>query len=327
MEINFSNKTSKVKQLADALSLAISRGEFNPGDSLPSINEISAKYKISRDTVFKAFKDLKQRNLVDSSPAKGYFVKGKIMNILLLLDEYSPFKEALYNNFIEKLPRDYKVDLLFHQYNKRLFSTIIRESVGWYNKYVVMNFHNEQFSPDLKKIEPGKLLLLDFGKFEKDAYSYVCQDFDTALYNCLGQVLENIKKYRKFVMYFPSSCIHPASSKEYFKKFCTKNKINGEIVVDTITADQIRPGTAYLIIRNRELVDIVKQCKKNNLQIGESVGIIAYNDMPVYEIIENGITTISTDFEMMGRRAADFVLKDERIQEYVPTRVTLRGSL
>ena len=166
----FGQHSSKVTQLADTLSQAISMKEFREGDSLPSINQLSAQYGVSRDTVFKAFLDLRERGLIDSTPGKGYYVTSQVTNILLLLDEYTPFKEALYNSFIKHLPINYKVDLLFHQYNERLFNTIIRESIGKYKKYIVMNFDNEKFSTALNKINPSRLLLLDFGKFEKDKY-------------------------------------------------------------------------------------------------------------------------------------------------------------
>ena len=59
----FGQQASKVTQLADALSQAISRKEFLEGDSLPSINQLSAQYEVSRDTVFKAFLDLRERGL------------------------------------------------------------------------------------------------------------------------------------------------------------------------------------------------------------------------------------------------------------------------
>lgn len=139
----FGQQASKVTQLADALSQAISRKEFLEGDSLPSINQLSAQYGVSRDTVFKAFLDLRERGLIDSTPGKGYYVTSQVTNVLLLLDQYTPFKEALYNSFVRHLPINYKVDLLFHQYNERLFNTILRESIGKYNKYIVMNFDNE----------------------------------------------------------------------------------------------------------------------------------------------------------------------------------------
>ena len=63
--------------------------------------------------------------------------------VLLMLDVYSPFKDVLYNAFVQNLPKNYKVDLVFHFYNERLFETVIHDSLGRYNHYVIMNFSNE----------------------------------------------------------------------------------------------------------------------------------------------------------------------------------------
>ena len=136
----FGQQASKVTQLADALSQAISRKEFLEGDSLPSINQLSAQYGVSRDTVFKAFLDLRERGLIDSTPGKGYYVTSQVTNVLLLLDQYTPFKEALYNSFVRHLPINYKVDLLFHQYNERLFNTI---SPGIHRE--IQQIHRDEF--------------------------------------------------------------------------------------------------------------------------------------------------------------------------------------
>ena len=154
----FGQQASKVTQLADALSQAISRKEFLEGDSLPSINQLSAQYGVSRDTVFKAFLDLRERGLIDSTPGKGYYVTSQVTNVLLLLDQYTPFKEALYNSFVRHLPINYKVDLLFHQYNERLFNTILRESIGKYNKYIRALSHSVVFYRNIRKSLYGSIL-------------------------------------------------------------------------------------------------------------------------------------------------------------------------
>ena len=185
MEIIFGQQTTKVKQLADLISQDISMGRYKVDDALPSINQLSRDYKVSRDTVFKAFIDLKERGIIDSTPGKGYYVVNRQKSILLVLDEDSPFKATRYNSIIKHLSSRYKVDLWFHQYNESLFNAILRESLGRYNKYVVMNFDNEKFSPNLYKIDSSKLLLLDFGKFDKKDYSYICQDFDDSFYQAL----------------------------------------------------------------------------------------------------------------------------------------------
>jgi len=56
-----------------------------------------------------------------------------------------------------------------------------------------MNFDNEKFSTVLNKINPSRLLLLDFGKFEKEKYSYICQDFDESFFQALNQLKEKLK--------------------------------------------------------------------------------------------------------------------------------------
>jgi DNA-binding transcriptional regulator YhcF (GntR family) len=44
-------------------------------DVLPSINELSFEFEISRDTAEKGYKYLKKIGIVGSIPGKGYFIK------------------------------------------------------------------------------------------------------------------------------------------------------------------------------------------------------------------------------------------------------------
>ena len=55
--------------------------------------------------------------------------------------------------------------------------------------------------------------------------------------------------------------------------------------------------------------------------------IAAEDDIPSYEVIDEGITSLSIDWEMMGNEAANFVLNNVPIQKYLPTEVRLRNSL
>ena len=70
MKVTFGQQTTKVKQLADLLSQEISMGKYKSDCTLPSINKLSREYQVSRDTVFKAFIDLKDRGIIDSTPGK-----------------------------------------------------------------------------------------------------------------------------------------------------------------------------------------------------------------------------------------------------------------
>ena len=327
MHIDFSHSRSKIKALVDAISTAIMHEQLLVGDNLLSINDASAKYRESRDTVFKAYRELMRLGLIDSTPQKGYFVKGELNKILLLLDTYSPFKRNLYNSFVQNLPENFKVDLLFHQYNEMLFDTIIRESVGRYNMFVVMNFSNDIFSQSLNIIPKNKLLLLDFGNFEKEAFPYICQDFDMALYNCLNDGVEALKKFKCLAMVFGDDMRHPSSSITYFERFCTENGFESKLIRKHNKLQALTAGVCYLCIDTEDMVNIVKQADNCGLKLGHDIGVIVYNDDPVLEIIKGGISSISIDFALMGSMAAKFVTTKQLIQTYLPTKLKLRASV
>lgn len=326
MDVNFGQQTTKVKQLADILERDIRSGVFVAGGVLPSINKLSGLYYVSRDTVFKAFAELRRRGLIDSTPGKGYYVVDGRKNVLLLLDEYSPFMNTLYNSFVENLPVGYKVDLWFHQYNERLFRNILEESTGRYSHYVIMNFDNEKFFPELYRMNSEKVLLLDFGRFDKGEYSYICQDFDENFYKALTDLSDRFSRYDACVFLYPNGTKHPDCSCGSFERFCASIG-KKPLVVKNLSEVGVRKGYAYLAIRQTDVVEIVKSGRASGLRCGADFGLVAYNETPAYEIIDDGITALSIDWEMMGRMAAGFVSDGIPVHLFLPTKVHLRNSL
>ena len=76
-----------------------------------------------------------------------------------------------------------------------------------------------------------------------------------------------------------------------------------------------------------DLVELVEKAISQELKIGDQIGVISYNETPLKKIILDGITTISTDFKMMGVKAAEMVLSSNPEYIEIPFKVTLRNSL
>ncbi|MBW8333078.1 MAG: GntR family transcriptional regulator [Prolixibacteraceae bacterium] len=317
---------TKLQQLIHAVSEAINLGILKEGDFLPSVNQLSKDAGISRDTIFKAYSILKQRSIISSTPTKGYFVASESYKVFVLLDDFSGFKEQLYKSFRANLPDNYSVDLLFHHYNPEVFNQLILSSLGRYSVYIVMNIDNKNLEEVVRKIDPKKLLILDMGSDPKNEISYLTQDFNQAVYDCLNSGLELIQKYKEFILVFPQNTPHPVETIDAFNRFCDHNQIN-HMVLDQIENREVQPGQAYLVIKDSDLVKIVKDCKKNAYKIGTEVGIISYNDSPMKEIVGAGITVISTDFVRMGKDCANFIVSKEKLTEVIPTNLIVRGSL
>ena len=76
-----------------------------------------------------------------------------------------------------------------------------------------------------------------------------------------------------------------------------------------------------------DLVTLIEKILVTKLKVGKHVGVISYNESPMKKIILNGITTISTDFEMMGKKAAQLIMDKSTEHIPIPFSLTLRASL
>jgi len=190
----------------------------------------------------------------------------------------------------------------------------------------VMNIDNKSMEDVVRKIDPKKLLILDMGFDPKNEVSSLTQDFNQAVYDCLSSGLELIQKYQEFILVFPKNTPHPNETIGAFNRFCSYHQLKNA-VLENIDDREVQPGQAYLVIKDSDLVKIVKDCKKNAYKIGIEVGIISYNDTPMKEIVGSGITVISTDFVRMGKDCANFIVNKEKINEVMPTQLIIRGSL
>lgn len=317
---------TKIQQLLHAIIEAISNGDLQEGDFLPSVNQLSKSSGLSRDTIFKAYSTLKQRSIISSTPTKGYFVNSVSFKVMMLLDDFSAFKEQLYSNFRSNLPDNYVVDLLFHHYNADVFEQLIQNSLGRYSMYIVMNINHGRIEEVVRKIDPNKLLILDMGTPDNEEISYITQDFDKGPIACLDGALSQLKTYDQFNLVFPSTTPHPVEFVQSFTTFCEDNGLNYQ-VISKLSSQPVQKGQAYLAIKEDDLVYIVKSCHSQGLKLGKDIGLIAYNDTPLKELVGDGITVISADFAEMGEKAARFVESKEKVFETLSPKLILRGSL
>ena len=324
--INHNNDTPKYQQLVNAVNNAIAKNLLSNGDKLPSVNSICKTTNLSRDTVFKAYTILKENGVVKSVPNKGYYVASETKKVLLVLDTFKAYKEVLYHSFINNLPDNIITDVQFHHYNIENFKTIINNSLGKYYKYIVMNFDNKEVSEVVSKINKEKLLLIDWNIYSNSTNNYVFQDFGKALYKSLQEADQLFRKYNEINFLYPEYTNHPIETIAYFKKFCIDFDFKYQILKNSKKYD-IEKDKAYISVSDRVLGLFLEQCRDKEYEPGVDVGFLSYNETPMKKFIYKGISVVSTDFKELGTKAAEFIVKDERIQQYIPTKLIIRESL
>jgi len=303
------------KQIVQSIYKNIDNGTLAKDDVLPSVNKISEVFSLARGSVFSAYNDLRASGIIDSIPGKGYFVKStdtkQAKRIFLLFSTFTPYKETLFNALINALPKDCTLDIYFHHHNIKMFESLIREQAGYYNTFIIMPEINTETSAILSKLDQKNTFLLDVGfKEHKNEYPGVYQNFEKDIYSILISNKNLIAKYKRLFLIFPES----TKTKDIitgFNKF-SKTKTVSTSVVNKFSAGDVKKQDAFIVIDDNDLVEIVKYAKLKNLQLGKDIGIISDNETSLKSVIGTGITTITTDFEAMGKSMADMIISGNR---------------
>ena len=316
------SKKPKYKQIVSSIENAIVNGTLKKGDQIPSIN-------LSRDTVLAAFNELKNRGIVHSVVGKGYYVSSENISVskkvFLLFDELNAFKEDLYNSFLACVGEHVQVDIFFHHFNTKLFNNLILDSIGDYSHYIVMPANLQDTHLVLENLPKEKVYILDQLQPELNSYAAIFQDFENDIQNGLLQGKELLKKYTKLILVFDDK-VQPKGMKIGFQKFCTAHRFESE-VIESIKDKTPQKNEVYIIPDDRNLIRLIKKLKETSLKLNTDFGIISYNDTMLKEIVEGGITTISTDFNKMGENLANILQEKEQKHIKNPTKLIIRNSL
>ncbi|MFK7750423.1 MAG: GntR family transcriptional regulator [Kordia sp.] len=319
----------KYKQIVASVENAIINGDLKKGDKLPSLNSIKNRHAVSRDTVLTAFNELKNRGIVKSIVGKGYYIASENIDInqkvFLLFDEFNSFKEDLYNSFLTSLGSNVQVDIFFHHFNIDVFDKLIHDNVGNYSYYIIMPANLKNTNVAIKRLQKDKVYILDQTHEELSEYPSIHQNFKKNIYQGLVKGILLIKNYQKIVLLF-SSNKQPIGILDGFKLFCTTYGIQHEII-QTLDNRVPSSGEIYVLLDDKNLIRVIKKVKKAKLTIAEDIGIISYNDTLLKEIVEGGITTISTNFNDMGKRLAQMILSNEFAQVENTNDLIIRNSL
>ena len=327
--ISKNNSLPIYKQIIYSIEKAIEEKKIKINDKLPSINKVCIEFSLSRDTVLQGYDELKKRGIVYAIPGKGYYIRSigvSIKNkVFLLFDELNVFKEDLYNSFMNSLDKDDQVDIFFHHFNIKVFQKLIEENNGNYTKYVIMPSNLKKISAILNTLPVRDVFILDQTNSELEQFPCVAQNFVKDIYNALLEGKSRLDKYRKLILIFPGSR-EPLEMKKGFENFCLDNNFDYQIITEFYNF-KINTGDVYIIPNDRDLVKVIEQAKIHNYKIGRDIGIISYNETPLKKVVENGITTISTDFEMMGEILAQMIKEARREKIENKCHLIFRNSL
>ena len=323
------NREPRFKEIVHYVEDRIRCGELTIGDKVPSVNAMRILFGFSRSTVFLAMEELTSRGIIEARPGSGYYVSSTRVEVrekvLLLFNEFNAFKEDLYNSFVQEMGEDASIDIMFHNYNRHVFETLLENANGKYTSYVVMPGKFEGLAPLLDSMSGDVILVDHFSHYLAGRYPSVGQNFAKDTYNALSENAASLKKYDTLVLVQQAEK-EPAERYDGLCRFCRDYGLQPHWW-PSMKGEKVRAGELYLTAEDRELVLILKKAEAQGLVVGRDFGVISYNDTPMKEILCGGITTISTDFKRMGRTLARLV-KEKRMETIAnPCTIAIRKSI
>ena len=332
--INEFSATPKYQQLVNTVLTEIKQGTLKRGDSMPSINELSFSSDISRITVEKGYNELRKLGVLEAFKGKGYFVANtdvhQDLKIFLMFNKLSAHKKIIYDAFVETLGEKASIDFYVYNNDSKFFCRLLESKKQHYSHYVIIPHFTDGEKTAyqaINAISKDKLILVDklIPEITGD-FGAVYENFSKDIYQALFEAMAALQKFSRLKLIFPENSYYPNEIIEGFISFCQSFVYEYTIVYD-LSTETILMGDVYINLMEDDLFELLEKIENNKLTVGLDVGIVSYNETKAKKYIMNGLTTVSTDFEAMGKQAAELVLKNSKKHIENPFHLTLRESL
>lgn len=312
------------RQIVDFVDNGIAKYSIKAGNRLPSINEASREKHISRHTVEKAYKILRQKGVIQSIPGSGYFInkvdKKKNTRVVVLINKSSPHKSEVFDSICHSYA-NINLGLEIHFVEEEDFQNKIDECKNFSDYLFAVSFVKDDFSGN----ENNKPTNLDVGIFQPDCnifldrkhaikdenISFVYQNIETDFYKTL-QRMSGLSKYDKLILVLTTKNINEKQYgiKPAFVKFCNDHCYRYEVRSEIKDNTKIERGEAFFVFDELNLVELIRLSERNKFTLGTDIGIISHKDSPLREIM--GISVISIDYKLLGELIVSIILKKIR---------------
>lgn len=337
--INQSSNLPLYKQVVAEIKNAVKTGQLKNGNPLPSLNDFAEQNGISMETTKKAYNILKGEGLVSGRQGKGYFIdireNGAPKKILMLLDKLSAYKLAIHHGLSEGLSSPADITINTHNQDIELFGKMVEDSLDNYDYYIIAAHFPKSVKAStvariLKRIPNDRLILIDIDIPEvKGHIGRIYQDFKSDATQALSSGIDLIRNYRKVIIISSRQSLYGTVISPGIKKMLAANNIPCK-VEQQFTPEMMTPGALFIVLCGQLGTDhftIMREALAKGYTLGKAVGLISYNDEPVNEFICGGLTCISSDFEQMGKSAAEMINGKKMFSVHNPFTLVRRGSL
>lgn len=326
--------TPRYRQLVSSIVSAVEQRVLQPGDLLPSINEVCFNYDISKGTVTKAYKELQQQGVIVSSPGKASRIalqpSGARLPVLVLLQAVCERKQQWLAAFTAALESEASVEVRIANCPFADLQELLERS-GHRYRYCVLwaeGPFDEAFER-WTRTNPLKDKLVVVQRCNRPVpvglFAQVNCSEKKGFTAALEEQQFRLQRYQRFVFVQAGNSLDSAQHCQSIREFCAAHHFS--FAARPAEEPAIEKQAVYVCSNEEAMVSLVKKIKTSGLSIGRDVGVVALFESPLMGFLENGITTLSPDYPVVGEHLASLLLQGKRGRLTVPFRTVVRRSL
>lgn len=329
-------------QVYEAVSEKIKRGEYKPGELIPSQAELMAEYKASITTIRKALDQLCSDNLILKHQGKGNYVKqptpeAKTKNIGFIVYNINHLFYSCILMGVEQFTEKagYNVILsnsLGSQENELSILMRLYESKK-VDGFLICPVEEAQHSKSLKYLTEKNIPHVIFPQVDTSGLNsdyVICDDFEGSV-NGVSHLIES--GYRR-IAYLDIKSARSINLKnrlggykkalelkgiKFDKSLCINvddvDEESGSAAADKLLEMKPRPDAVYAM-GDRLGIGIIRRLKQRGIMPGRDIGVLGFDNLMYTDIPEISLTTLDQPKEKIGSTAADILI--QRISGNVP---------
>ncbi|MGB3799021.1 MAG: winged helix-turn-helix domain-containing protein [Lewinella sp.] len=294
----------KYIQLAEYFKKQINSNQLNGHTHLPSINRLSARYDLSRDTVRKAYLELKRNNLVHGVRGKGYYVSPLInadrrTGTLALLERPGQDSLQWQLEIIAADPDTTEIEFQYHHGNCEVLQHLAESRAREFDRVIVCgSFAGTRPEKLLRALDacPASRtsVFLDDGTdfpVKEPGFDILWKDI---LYRALHDCVAALKEVSQLNLCFAETTELPKRMLPGFQRFCIDQGKRGMILLPEEELHP-QPGRGYILTEPWQLARLLNQINQQGLADDPAIAVLYVGHDPALEIIGGGITSLEVD--------------------------------
>jgi DNA-binding LacI/PurR family transcriptional regulator len=313
-------------EITEDFEFRIKRGEYKPGEKLPSVDELCVKRGVHKNTVKSAFKSLRERGLVRNHSGVGIVVredlKFPLKFALILPETYCGMEDLIFGLSRSMKGRDVFWEILFYGNPdeqsghlrmlaaKDLSGAVLRPDFSGSGYSEICKIQNEEFPLVLIEnfYQDSKGVHVDAGAFE--AAREAVNRMNRIRRFTIGLVCNDDKFGESFLEGYKDAHweLKLDCRRNYIKRI-ESDESSGEVSLELM---KLKNPPASIVYTNPiAATNGCKALKEANVNL-KSIKLVSFGKILNNELFENPIICIKRDFKELGERAGKLLL--ERIQ-------------